>query len=75
MDGVLRVELDLSALDLVYDGEADVLYISFSRDAWATDSVLADNDVVVRFRDGVVVGLTVLHFSERVKSGSSAASV
>ena len=48
-----------------YDAEADVLYINFKKPSHATDSEMMDNDIVVRYENGDVVGLTVLHESKR----------
>lgn len=50
---------------LLYDSEADVLYIDFySPPKSASDSELTDNDVVIRYDDDdEVVGLTVLNAS------------
>ena len=48
-----------------YDAEADVLYISFRKPGCATDSELTDNDVIVRYENDEVIGLTILHASER----------
>jgi len=63
----LEVRIDLRALSVAYDREADVLYISFGPDREAYDAVLTDEDIIVRYKEGEVVGLTVLHFSERIK--------
>jgi uncharacterized protein YuzE len=48
-----------------YDPEADVLYINFKKTSHATDSEITDNDIVVRYENGEVIGLTVLHASQR----------
>lgn len=48
-----------------YDVEADVLYINFKKPSHATDSELTDDDVIIRYEDGQVVGLTILHASTR----------
>jgi uncharacterized protein YuzE len=48
-----------------YDREADVLYVSFRRPQEATDSEMRDDGVLVRYRDGQVVGITVLDASKR----------
>jgi uncharacterized protein YuzE len=48
-----------------YDAEADVLYIELKKPARATDSELTDDDIIVRYEDGEVVGVTVLHASTR----------
>jgi len=51
-----------------YDQEADVLYINVKKPAHAEDSELTDNDVIVRYESGQVVGMTFLHASKRRKS-------
>jgi uncharacterized protein YuzE len=48
-----------------YDPEADVLYINFKKPSHATDSEITDNDIVIRYENGEVVGLTVLNASKR----------
>ena len=48
-----------------YDKEADVLYISFKRPQRATDSEMLENGVLLRYKDGEVVGLTILDASKR----------
>ena len=48
-----------------YDAEADVLYINFKKPSNATDSELTDDDVIIRYEDGEVIGLTILHASTR----------
>jgi uncharacterized protein YuzE len=48
-----------------YDTEADTLYINFKKPSAATDSELTDDDVIVRYQDGEIVGLTILHASKR----------
>ena len=48
-----------------YDHEADTLYINFKKPARATDSELTDDDVIVRYQGDEVVGMTILHASQR----------
>jgi uncharacterized protein YuzE len=48
-----------------YDAEVDVLYINFKKPSHATDSELTDEDVIIRYEGEEVVGITVLHASER----------
>ena len=48
-----------------YDEEADVLYINFKKPSHATDSELKENDVIVRYNNSEIVGLTILHASKR----------
>lgn len=52
---------------LLYDSEADVLYIDFySPPKSASDSELTDNDIAIRYDDeDDIVGLTILHASQR----------
>ena len=51
---------------LSYDSEGDVLYISFGEPQPADDSDITDEGVVVRLREGRIVGLTVLNAKKRV---------
>lgn len=48
-----------------YDAEADTLYINFKKPSHATDSDITDDDVIVRYENGEIVGLTILHASKR----------
>jgi uncharacterized protein YuzE len=48
-----------------YDGEADVLYISFQRPQKATDSKMTDDGILLRYRGKKLVGITVLDASTR----------
>ena len=48
-----------------YDAEADVLYINFKKPSNATDSELTDDDVIIRYENETIIGLTILHASKR----------
>lgn len=48
-----------------YDEEADVLYLTFKKPSHADDSVLTDDDVIIRYEHGEIIGITVLHASKR----------
>jgi len=52
---------------IVYDAEADVLYIDFNNPPQASeDSELTDDDIVIRYSDrDEIVGLTILNASQR----------
>lgn len=52
-----------------YDAGADVLYISFKKPSHATDSELTEDDLIVRYEGNEVVGITVLHASQRSSTG------
>ncbi|MCY4604947.1 MAG: DUF2283 domain-containing protein [Gemmatimonadetes bacterium] len=49
-----------------YDAETDVLYVNFKKPSHADDSELTDDDVIIRYEQGQVVGLTILHASRRI---------
>jgi len=48
-----------------YDEEADVLYIDFEKPSHADDSELTEDDIIVRYKESIVVGLTVLNAKKR----------
>ena len=48
-----------------YDAEADVLYLNFKKPSRAEDSELTEDDVIVRYEAGEIIGLTILHASSR----------
>jgi uncharacterized protein YuzE len=50
---------------LNYDEEADVLYVNFKRPSVATDSELTDDDVIVRYENNEMIGMTILHARQR----------
>ena len=50
---------------LNYDEEADVLYVNFKRPSVATDSELTDDDVIIRYEENEMVGMTILHARHR----------
>ena len=54
-----------------YDEEADVLYLNFKKPSHADDSELTDNDIIIRYENGEIVGITVLHASERKRGNKN----
>jgi uncharacterized protein YuzE len=52
-------------LHIRYDKEADVMYVGFGVPVPADDSELGEDDILYRYKDREVVGLTVTHFSNR----------
>ncbi len=48
-----------------YDEEADVLYLNFKKPSHADDSELTEDDLIIRYEKGEIVGITVLHASKR----------
>ena len=52
-----------------YDQGADVLYVNFKKPSHATDSEVTDDDVIIRYEGDEIVGLTILHLSQRKHAG------
>ena len=50
---------------LSYDREADVLYVNYRKPSVATDSELTEDDIILRYDGEELVGMTVLHASQR----------
>ena len=48
-----------------YDAEADVLYVNCKKPSYADDSESTDDDVIIRYEQGQVIGLTILNASQR----------
>ena len=48
-----------------YDAEADTLYVNFKKPSHATDSELTDDDIIIRYEDDEVIGITILHAGKR----------
>jgi len=48
-----------------YDEMADVLYVNFKKPSHADDSEITDDDVIIRYEKGQVVGMTFLNASKR----------
>jgi uncharacterized protein YuzE len=57
------LKLGVKKLWLDYDEEADVLYVSFRRPQMTNDSRM-EGDLIYHYRDGVLVGATILRASE-----------
>jgi uncharacterized protein YuzE len=60
-----KVAISLEKIDLDYDEEADVLYISFGKPREAKDSVEVEDGVVYRIADNEIVGITITGFKAR----------
>jgi len=59
------LEMPHSRIWTSYDKEADVLYINFKKPSHADDSELTDDDLIIRYEKGEVIGITVLNASKR----------
>lgn len=51
---------------VTYDADGDVLYISFGDPKPADDSDITDEGVIVRLREGQIVGLSILNATRKV---------
>ncbi len=59
------LEVPYSRIWAAYDKEADVLYINFRKPSHADDSELTDDDIIIRYEKGEIVGITILNASRR----------
>ena len=59
------LEVPYSRIWTYYDKEADVLYVNFKKPSHADDSELTDDDVIIRYEKGEIVGITILNASRR----------
>lgn len=50
---------------LTYDRDVDVLYVNYKKPSVATDSEMTDDDVIVRYDGDEIIGMTILHASNR----------
>ncbi len=50
-----------------YDSEADTLYLHFKKPNHADNSEMTDDDMIVRYENGEIIGLSVLNASKRMK--------
>jgi len=55
----------LKDMHVRYDEQADTMYVNFGAPIPADDSELAANDILYRYREGEIIGITVTHFTER----------
>ena len=60
-----KVALSLERIDLDYDEEVDVLYISFGEPREAKDTIEVEDGILYRIADNEVVGITITDFRAR----------
>ena len=48
-----------------YDRDADVLYLHFKKPNRADDSQMTEDEIIVRYENKEVVGITILNASQR----------
>lgn len=71
-DKILKIvpeilEMPSSTIWIDYDSEADVLYINFKKPAHADESVMSDDDIIYRYEDNNLVGITIPSVKKRLK--------
>ena len=62
------LEMPHKRIWMTYDKEADVLYVNFKKPSHADDSELTDDDIIVRYESGQMVGITILNASKRAEA-------
>jgi len=50
-----------------YDQEADVLYLHFKKPNHADNSEMTEDDIIIRYEKGEVIGVSLLNASQRVE--------
>ncbi|MEI6815834.1 MAG: DUF2283 domain-containing protein [Bacteroidota bacterium] len=50
-----------------YDTEADVLYLQFKKPNQADDTEMTEDEIIIRYENKEVIGLTILNASSRLK--------
>lgn len=63
---LLKISFEINSYS--YDEKADVLYLNFKKPSHADDSELTDDDIIIRYEGNEIVGITILHASERKQS-------
>jgi len=66
-----KVAISLEKVDLDYDEEADVLYISFGEPREAKDSIEVEDGIIYRIADNEVIGITITDFKARTLGNKS----
>ncbi len=51
-----------------YDSEADVLYLHFKEPNNADDSKMTEDEIIVRYEDEEIIGMTILNVSKRINN-------
>ena len=50
-----------------YDQEADVLYLHFKKPNHADNSEMTEDDIIIRYEKGEVIGVSLLNASQRIE--------
>ncbi len=53
-----------------YDNEADVLYLHFKKPNHADNSEMTEDEIIIRYENKEIVGITILNASRRIKDNT-----
>ena len=53
-----------------YDDEADVLYLHFKKPNHSDNSEMTDDEIIIRYENNEIIGMTILNASQRVGSNT-----
>lgn len=62
-----KASISIEKINLEYDEEADVLYISFGKPREAKDSIEVEDEIIYCIADDEIVGITIIDFKTRTK--------
>jgi len=68
-----EVNLNLKRINIEYDEETDVLYLSSSEPKEAEDSVQVEDGIIYRLAGDEIVGITITHLKNRISSQQASA--
>ncbi len=54
-----------------YDAEGDILYLHFKKPNQADNTVMTDDEIIIRYENGEIIGLTILNASQRTDISNS----
>ena len=63
----VKANVSIENLQINYDRDADVLYISFGDPKEANDSREVQDGIVCMLKDSKLIGITITNFNKRVK--------
>ncbi len=49
-----------------YDKEADIMYMHFKKPNHADNSEMTDDDMIIRYEKGEIIGVSLLNASKRI---------
>ena len=66
IDTIIPFLLKFKNLWTNYDREADVLYVHFKKPNHADHSELTEDDIIIRYENDEIIGMSVLNASKRI---------